>query len=193
MSDYLGNLSSINSLNPQLAMNSLGTTSSASSSSIASATASSLAASSSTFSSAIANATANNALADSITDKLKNTDLSTASDDDLMEVCKNFESYFLEQVMKSMYKMASVDGDTDNNNMYSSLFGIGADNSDAGVSTMASYFGDEMVSALAKQVTESKTTNLGLAQSLYEQMKRTSGGNNWNSSETTKSDTSKDI
>ena len=70
------------------------------------------------------------------------------SDDELMEVCKDFESYFLEQMLKSMVKMTKVDGDTDDSNLYSSLFGM-TDNSDSGMSTLSSYFGDEIVQQVA--------------------------------------------
>ena len=35
---------------------------------------------------------------------LSDSDLSKASEDELMEVCKEFESYFLEQVFKGMQK-----------------------------------------------------------------------------------------
>jgi flagellar protein FlgJ len=96
--------------------------------------------------------------------------LSEATDDELMSVCKEFESYFVEQVMKSMAKMASVDGST-SDNVYASLFGL-SDDSDSSMSTLSSYFGDELVSSMASQLTESKTTTLGLAEKLYEQMKR---------------------
>ena len=35
----------------------------------------------------------------SLEDKINNKDLSKATDDELMEVCKDFESYFLEQML----------------------------------------------------------------------------------------------
>ena len=43
-----------------------------------------------------------------LTDKINGTDFSKASDDELMSVCKDFESYFVEQVLKSMEKMACL-------------------------------------------------------------------------------------
>ena len=108
----------------------------------------------------------------SLEDKINNKDLSKATDDELMEVCKDFESYFLEQMLKSMVKMTKVDGDT---NLYSSLFGM-TDNSDSGMSTLSSYFGDEIVQQVADKMTESNGgKGLGLAQQLYEQMKRNYG------------------
>ena len=90
----------------------------------------------------------------SLEDKINNKDLSKATDDELMEVCKDFESYFLEQMLKSMVKMTKVDGDTDDSNLYSSLFGM-TDNSDSGMSTLSSYFGDEIVQQVADKMTES--------------------------------------
>ena len=46
--------------------------------------------------------------AGSLTNKLTDTDYSKASDDELMSVCKDFESYFVEQVLKSMKKMRKI-------------------------------------------------------------------------------------
>jgi flagellar protein FlgJ len=123
------------------------------------------------LSSVYANSTYTNSTTNSLTSKLSSTDLSEATDDELMSVCKEFESYFVEQVMKSMAKMASVDGSTSDNNVYASLFGL-SDDSDSSMSTLSSYFGDELVSSMASQLTESKTASLGLAEKLYEQMKR---------------------
>lgn len=111
----------------------------------------------------------------SLENKLNNSDLTSATAEELMEVCKDFESYFLEQMLKSMVKMSKVDGDTDDSNMYASLFGA-TDTSDSGVSTMSSYFGDELVNKMAEQITEANGgSGLGLAQQLYEQMKRNYG------------------
>lgn len=105
-------------------------------------------------------------------DKLNNSDLSKATDDELMEVCKDFEAYFVEQMMKAMVKMSKVDGDSDDDNMYSSLFGLTED-SGSYMNTMASYFGSNMVTELSKTVTEAQNgKGLGIAQMLYEQMKR---------------------
>ena len=70
-----------------------------------------------------------------------------------MDVCKEFEAYFLEQVFKAMQKMVP---ESDHQSSYTKQ--------------MQSYFKDEMVQKLAKDSTE--TNGLGLAQTLYEQMKR---------------------
>ena len=66
-----------------------------------------------------------------------------------MEVCKDFEEYFAEQMVKSMLKMAKVDS-SDDDNSYASIFGLSSDSSDSGMSTMSSYFGDQMVSKLSE-------------------------------------------
>lgn len=110
--------------------------------------------------------------ASSLTNKLTGTDYSKASDDELMSVCKDFESYFLEQVLKSMEKMAKVDSDDEDSNLFTSMAGIGG-TEDTSLNTLGSYFGDEMVSSYAKLMTNSnKGEGLGIAQKLYEQMKR---------------------
>ena len=87
--------------------------------------------------------------------KLRQTtekDYSQASDDELMDACKEFESYLLEQIFKEMTKTVSfVDKDDTN-------------------SALVEYFGDSVIQEISKQSTESQ--GLGIAQQLYEQMKR---------------------
>ena len=110
--------------------------------------------------------------AGSLTNKLTDTDYSKASDDELMSVCKDFESYFVEQVLKSMEKMAKIDSDDEDSNLFSSMAGIGG-TEDTSLNTLGRYFGDEMVSSYAKLMTDSNHgKGLGIAQTLYEQMKR---------------------
>jgi len=86
--------------------------------------------------------------------KLQNSiqKLDQADDKQLMEVCKDFESYFLEQVFKSMEKTVMRD---ENNSM------------DSGY---AAYFKDKLTQEYAKNATE--TGGYGIAQMLYESMKR---------------------
>lgn len=115
-----------------------------------------------------------NSSGNSIQDKINNSDLPNATDDELMEVCKDFESYFVEQMMKAMIKMSDVDGDGDDN-IYASLFSV-TENSDAGMSTMASFFGDELMSNVSDMMVNSQSgQGLGIAQTLYQQMKRNYG------------------
>lgn len=97
---------------------------------------------------------------DTATTKLKNTiqntDYTQATDDELLEACKEFEAYFLEQVFKEMQK--TVD-----------CFKEEGSDSDPN-STLVDYFKDNTIQELAATSTE--TQGLGLAQTLYEQMKR---------------------
>ena len=111
----------------------------------------------------------------SLENTLNNSDLSTADSDKLMSVCKDFEEYFAEQMVKSMLKMAKVDS-SDDDNSYASIFGLSSDSSDSGMSTMSSYFGDQMVSKLSEALCSTENgSGLGLAQTLYNQMKRNYG------------------
>lgn len=86
-----------------------------------------------------------------------NSDLAKADEKKLMEVCKDFESYFTEQMFKAMQKMVpeseeKVSGYT---------------------RQMQDYFKGEMVRAVADDSAEGQ--GLGIAQVLYEQMKRNYG------------------
>ena len=80
-------------------------------------------------------------------------DYSKATDDELMSVCKEFEAYFLEQCFKEMTKTVGTEE-----------FSSGA------TSTLIDYYKDEMLRKVASDSTEQNS--LGLAQMLYEQMKR---------------------
>lgn len=86
-------------------------------------------------------------------DKWSKNDYSKATDEELMEACKEFEAYLWEQVLSEMTKNVN--------------FGL---DSDSTTSTMVDYFKDEAMKEIAGQITESTTSSL--AQSLYEQMKR---------------------
>lgn len=108
----------------------------------------------------------------SLENTLNNSDLSTADSDKLMSVCKDFEEYFVEQMVKSMVKMASVDGSSDADD-YSSLFGLSSDSDDSYLSSMSSYYGGQMVTKLTESLCDDTNGNgIGLAKTLYEQMKR---------------------
>ena len=75
------------------------------------------------------------------------------TDDELMDACKEFEAYFLEQVFKGMEKTV-----------------VKADNSSSSIDTMVDFYKDELYKKLAKTSTE--TNSIGLAKQMYEQMKR---------------------
>lgn len=84
-------------------------------------------------------------------EKSKGTD-----DEQLMDACKQFESYFVEQMFKEMQKTVPE-----------------TDYSFQSTGTMVDYYKDNMLQELASMSTESG--GLGLAQMLYEQMKITTG------------------
>ena len=91
--------------------------------------------------------------ASKLQDKLNSSDYSKATDDELMDACKQFESYLLEQMFKEMMKSIPESEDTSSSN-----------------SQLMDYYKDEMVQQIASDSTEQNS--LGLAQMLYEQMKR---------------------
>lgn len=81
------------------------------------------------------------------------SDFTKATDAEMMEACKQFEAYFVEQMYKAMI-------DTIPKN----------ENTTTYTSNLMDYYTDEMVQKLASDSTEHN--GLGLAQTLYEQMKR---------------------
>ncbi|MGN1180967.1 MAG: rod-binding protein [Suilimivivens sp.] len=95
-----------------------------------------------------------NTSANRLSDTLDKTDYSKAEDDELLDACKQFESYLLEQVFKEMEKTVDCfkDEDSDPND------------------TLVDYFKDNTLQELASTSTENQ--GLGIAQMLYEQMKR---------------------
>lgn len=80
-----------------------------------------------------------------------NKDYSEATDAELLDACKEFESYFVEQLFKSM--RATVPEDEESGSSYMKMFE------------------DSLYQEYASNATDSG--QLGIAQSLYEQMKRT--------------------
>lgn len=76
------------------------------------------------------------------------------TDEELMGVCKEFEAYFIEQMYKEMLKTVPE-----------------SDLSSKSNSTLVDFFKDQAVTELSKQTSE-QNGGLGLAQMLYEQMKR---------------------
>lgn len=97
-----------------------------------------------------------NQTANKLKDQLNGTDYSKATDEELLNACKQFEAYFVEQIYKGMMKTIPQSEETSN---YTSM--------------MTDFYKDQMVQSLAEQTT--KQTSFGLAQMLYEQMKRNYG------------------
>ena len=92
-------------------------------------------------------------------EKLRETAQRTSSaktDEELMGACKAFESYFLEQVFKEMQKTVDIFSKDENK--------------DQSTSNLVEFFKGNTLQELCKQSTE--TQGLGLAQMLYENMKR---------------------
>lgn len=80
-----------------------------------------------------------------------------AEDEELLEVCKQFEAYLWEQVLKGMEKTAKLFKD---------------DDEDGYASNMVDTFKDTAIQEIAKQMTSENDGPNSLAQVLYEQMKR---------------------
>ena len=82
--------------------------------------------------------------------KLSSSKLQDASDEELMDVCKSFESYLLEKVLEKT-KKTLTDSEEDD-------------------SPYMNMFGDRLYHEYANQITEH--SELGLAQQLFNAMKR---------------------
>lgn len=97
-----------------------------------------------------------NQSASRLQNKLEGADYSVASDVELMDACKQFEAYFIEQMYKGMMKTIPTNEDTSNY-----------------TATMMDYYKDQMIQSMAEETT--KQNSIGLAQMLYDQMKRNFG------------------
>lgn len=85
------------------------------------------------------------------------SDMSESTDDELMSACKEFEAYFYEQVFKQMEK-AIVPGSSDSSGAYS---------------TLTDYYKENLIAEYSKSAADQSEN--GIAQMLYEQMKRNYG------------------
>lgn len=84
----------------------------------------------------------------------------TATEEELMEACKEFEAYFIEQMYKGMEKTIMKADDEE----------------DSTASQYLDYFTGMQTEEFAKATVEQNNgEGLGLAQQLYEQMKRNYG------------------
>lgn len=89
---------------------------------------------------------------------LENTlskDLSSASDEELMDVCKEFEAYFIEQVLKEAEKT------------------IPNHDEDSSMSQLTDFYKDTVRQEIAGELAEQSGNSF--AQTMYEQMKRNYG------------------
>lgn len=85
-----------------------------------------------------------------LSSSLNSIENGTATDDELLEACKEFETYLVEQVIKNTKSAMLSDEDSEGDYM--------------------KMFGDNLNQAYAEMITE--TADLGIAQMLYESMKR---------------------
>ena len=91
--------------------------------------------------------------------KMKNSIKNLSKDtkeDELMQVCKDFESYFIEEVIKEM-----------KNNM------LDKEDEDSSLATLTDFHMDSVIEKVSDQVLDQSGMNL--TQQLYEQMKRNYG------------------
>lgn len=93
---------------------------------------------------------ASSAKADKLSASLNNIENGTATDEELMQACKEFETYLVEQVIKQTKSAMLEDEDSEGDYM--------------------KMFGDTLNQSYAELITE--TADLGIAQMLYESMKR---------------------
>lgn len=100
-------------------------------------------------------ASAANQSANKLKDQLGNIDATT--EDELLKACQQFEAYFIEQIYKGMMKTIPQSENTSN---YTSM--------------VTDFYKDQMMQSMAEQTTK-QNGGVGLAQTLYEQMKRNYG------------------
>lgn len=97
-----------------------------------------------------------NQTASRLQNQLSGADYSKVSEDELMSACKQFEAYFIEQMYKGMLKTIPQSEETSNY-----------------TSSVMDFYKDQMVQSIAEET--SNQGGFGLAQMLYEQMKRNYG------------------
>ena len=90
------------------------------------------------------------------TNEMRKKAESASTDEELMNACKEFESYLWEQVINSMKSSISFTDESEAN------------------SQMVNYFMDTAISDVASSLTEQNMGPNSLAQQMYEQMKRNS-------------------
>ena len=87
-------------------------------------------------------------------DKTAKASSSAKTDEEMLDACKEFESYLWEQVLKSMKSASEV---------------FNTEEEDKTVS----FFSETAMADIAKQITEQTLGTNSLAMQMYEQMKRT--------------------
>ena len=88
--------------------------------------------------------------------KLGSNAQAAKTDEEMLDACKEFETYLWEQVIKSMKSASEVFSDGEK-------------------SPQVDYFMDTAITKTAEQITEQSLGSNSLAMQMYEQMKRNSG------------------
>ena len=88
--------------------------------------------------------------------KLSSNAQAAQSDEEMLDACKEFETYLWEQVIKSMKSASEVFSDGEK-------------------SPQVDYFMDTAITKTAEQMTEQSLGSNSLAMQMFEQMKRNSG------------------
>ena len=88
--------------------------------------------------------------------KLSSNAQAAQSDEEMLDACKEFETYLWEQVIKSMKSASEVFSDSEK-------------------SPQVDYFMDTAITKTAEQMTEQSLGSNSLAMQMFEQMKRNSG------------------
>lgn len=96
---------------------------------------------------------------DAVSDRLSEQVQSAQSDEQMLDACKQFESYLVQQMFKSMQESAKVFSDEDED-----------DNS----TDYVNMFQDNYLGTIAEQMVNSGQ-GLGIAEQLYDSMKANSG------------------
>lgn len=96
---------------------------------------------------------------DAVSDRLSEQVQSAQSDEQMLDACKQFESYLVQQMFKSMQESAKVFSDEDED-----------DNS----TDYVNMFQDNYLETIAEQMVNSGQ-GLGIAEQLYDSMKANSG------------------
>lgn len=97
--------------------------------------------------------TANNLNADKVQNTVNSVN-SNSTEDELMEVCKDFSSYFIEEVLKEVKENMT----------------LGDEDEDSSLSTLTNYHMDSVIEEISDEILDQ--TGNSFVQQLYEQMKR---------------------
>ena len=104
--------------------------------------------------------TKQNTKADELKNTLNKTDYSEADDEKLLDACKQFESYMIEQMYKNMEKASKILTEDEDDDSTSSQY--------------VDMFHDNYIQTIAESMTNSGQS-IGLADQLYNAIKKNEG------------------